>query len=239
MEDLTKELHPHASTEPAQVSQPAHYRFYHTRLWSLIRGEIEITIHKRSCIDCPGAEKDNQCRHNPPAAKGSMLVGASAMLDEFLSELQSYCREEKDLTERMRTLRFTRSGLITALFMRTPPGAEKKCGHHKACGTGARHFRLRIEDCRYGVGTPGTVCRRSRSRPQSQTIIAPYSETPQFGHNGYDGTSHGGATVRRHRQHYGQRSDDHRLCRHFRADFRFQLQRHLRPADRTVQTPAL
>ena len=154
MEDKTKE-HQSAPVEPTQTPEPAHHRFYQTELWRFLRGEIEVKINGWACIECRGAETDCQCRHNPPAAKGSMLVGAlSAILDEFLSELQSYCREEKDLIKRMRTLRFTRSGLITALFLRTPPGAEKKCGHLNARRTGARHFRLRIEDCRYGVGTP-------------------------------------------------------------------------------------
>lgn len=153
MEESTKEFHSRASAEPAQA--PAHQRFFHTQLWKMVHGDV---VDSQSCAECRGAETDCQCRHNPPAAKGSMLVGAlSAILDEFLSELQSYCREEKDLSERMRTLRFTRSGLITALFLRTPPGAEKKCGHLNARRTGARHFRLRIEDYRHGVGVPGVA----------------------------------------------------------------------------------
>ncbi len=124
MEDLTKEHHG-APVEPTQTAVPPHHRFYHTRLWSLIRGEFRLAINGWACAECRGAETDCQCQQNPPATSGSVLEGLSAILDEFLSELQSYCMEEKVLTERMRTLRFTRSGLITALFMRTPPGAEK------------------------------------------------------------------------------------------------------------------
>ncbi len=126
MEETTKELAPRASEEPMHVPTPARHRFYDTRLWGLIRGEIEMKINGWACIECRGVEKECQCRHSPPAANGSVSEGLSAILDEFLIELQSYCWEEKDLTERMRTLRFTRSELITALFMRTPPEAKKQ-----------------------------------------------------------------------------------------------------------------
>ena len=176
MEDLTKELHSHASAEPAQVSQPAHHRFYHTRLWSLIRGEIEITVHKRSRVDYRGVEKE--IRANPPVINGSVQESLVAIFDEFLIELRGYCRGEKDLTERIRTLRFTRSGLITALFLRTPPGAEKKCGYIKARRSCARHLRRRSGGYSYGVGR--AVCYRKQSRLQRE-MGGSWSKGKDFG----------------------------------------------------------
>ena len=55
-------------------------RFIHTRLWAMLMN--------------PKHEK-----------KGFAVV--DAVLSEFTVELQNYCRGEKDLAERTRTLRFT------------------------------------------------------------------------------------------------------------------------------------
>ena len=123
MEERTNELHSRASAEPSQNPVPAHHRFHHTRLWRIVHGETAIGL---SCEESRGAEGENQ-RSGPPAvgvstaANGSARMDIVAILDAFLNELQSYCRDEKDLPERMRTLRFTRIGLIAGLFMRTPP----------------------------------------------------------------------------------------------------------------------
>ncbi len=153
MEDLTKELHPHAPAEPTQTLESTHHRFYNTRLWRLIRGETETGtgVNGRTCADCRGVERENQNLIDPPTNDGSMLVGLTNVLEEFLIELRSYCLGEANLPERMRTLRFTRSGLITAMFARNPSGAGKKCGHLKARRTSPRRLRLRTEDHRHGA----------------------------------------------------------------------------------------
>jgi DNA repair ATPase RecN len=49
-------------------------------------------------------------------------------LSEFADELHDYCRREKDLAERTRTLRFARSELATAQGRIIHTGAGKKCG---------------------------------------------------------------------------------------------------------------
>lgn len=61
---------------------------------------------------------------NPDATAG--IAQADAVLDEFVQELTGYCRGEKDLAERTRTLRFTRCFLTTANG-RSHNGAGKKC----------------------------------------------------------------------------------------------------------------
>lgn len=160
MEDLTKEFHACAPEEPAQTPVPAHHRFHHTRLWNIVHGKAGSG---RPCEERRGAEEEEH-QTDPPATDGSARVDAVAILDDFLIELQSYCREEKDLPERMRTLRFTRSGLVSPLFMRTYPEAGKKCGHPCARRAGARHLRLRVEDNRYGTRTSGAVRRPVRPR---------------------------------------------------------------------------
>ncbi len=118
-EEITKEFHTLASAEPTQA--PAHHRFYHTRLWSIVHGEAAGV---QPCENRRGAE-DEENLTDPPAADGPARVDAVAILDDFLIELQSYCRDEKDLSERMRTLRFTRIGLIAGLFIHTPPETGK------------------------------------------------------------------------------------------------------------------
>ena len=55
------------------------------------------------------------------------FAAADAVLSEFTVELQNYCRGEKDLAERTRTLRFTRSELTTTPGM-DMHGAGKKYG---------------------------------------------------------------------------------------------------------------
>ena len=55
-----------------------------------------------------------------------MTVGFDAVLDEFVAELQSYCRDEKNIAERTRTLHYARSELMS--FMDThASGSKKKC----------------------------------------------------------------------------------------------------------------
>ena len=135
MGETAKELHRNAPAEPTQTSVPAHHRFYHTRLWRLIRGEITV-------IDAESRGEEDKTRTAQPAADGPVREELQIILDEFLNILTDYCRNEPSLTERYLTLRVTRSGLITDLFMRTPPGAEKKCGHLDARRTGTRHLRL-------------------------------------------------------------------------------------------------
>ena len=145
MGETAKELHRNAPAEPTQTAVPAHHRFYHTRLWQLIRGEITV-INAES----RGAEDGTQTAQ--PAADGPAREELQIILNEFLDILTDYCRNEPSLKERFLTLRVTRSGLITDMLMRTPPGAEKKCGHLDARRTGARCFRRRIGGYPRGFG---------------------------------------------------------------------------------------
>ena len=111
MEDLTKEYHACASAKSTQA--PAHHRIYHTRLWKIVHGEA---VDGLPCEERRGAEEEHH-------------IDSSNMLDEILIELQEYCRKERNLAERLRTLRFTRSGFITAVHNRAYIGAGEKCGY--------------------------------------------------------------------------------------------------------------
>ncbi len=134
-EEITKEFHTLASAEPTQA--PAHHRFYHTRLWSIVHGEAAGV---QPCENRRGAEENNQT--DRPAADGSGQAHTGIVLDEFLVELQTYCGQEKDLLQRMRTLRFTRSCLAAAIHQREHHGAGKKCGHGVPLPHGPRCARL-------------------------------------------------------------------------------------------------
>jgi hypothetical protein len=127
-ESTTKEFSPRASAEPTQVSPIAHHhRFAHTKLWALLH-DRQVPESDCVCTYCRGAAENSEIDHEQVADR---LTQADwwTILDEFLIELHTYCRGESDLAERMRTLRFIRSGLIKALFLRKPPEAGKKCGH--------------------------------------------------------------------------------------------------------------
>ena len=133
MEDKTKE-HRNAPAEPRQESVPMYHRFAHTRLWTLLHSRPQ---NGNGHTDSRGeAMKDEQPTdaHTPE--------DLWAILDEFLMEIQHYCRKETRLAERMRTLRGTRRRLATALYMWTPTEAGEKCGHFRAYRTGSRRLRL-------------------------------------------------------------------------------------------------
>jgi hypothetical protein len=64
-----------------------------------------------------------------PATTG----GLKAAISDFVSRVQEYSREEHDLPERIRTLRFARAELSSAQSVLSV-GAEKKCAdprHHR------------------------------------------------------------------------------------------------------------
>ncbi|GHV05208.1 hypothetical protein FACS189416_4580 [Bacteroidia bacterium] len=73
-------------------------------------------------------------------------------LGEFADELQSYCRQEKDLAERTRTLRFARSELAVAQE-RIHTGAGKKCAVAGYCNPSYWVNRLRTGNRQNGTGT--------------------------------------------------------------------------------------
>ena len=122
MEETTKEFHRSASEDPTQTSVPAHHRFYHTRLWQLIRGEIELSANGQVGSEHSGTEDETLADQ---FATDPVREELQAILDEFLVVLTDYCRNETNPKERLLTLRVTRSELIAALLMRTPPGTEK------------------------------------------------------------------------------------------------------------------
>jgi hypothetical protein len=74
-------------------------KFNHTRLWALL------------CSSKQGTSES---------------LDVDAALDEFAIELHSYCRQEKNLAERTRTLRYAHSELVAAREQ-FHTGAEKKC----------------------------------------------------------------------------------------------------------------
>jgi len=63
---------------------------------------------------------------NPNDANTSFVqMNPEVVLDDFTTELQGYCREEKDFAERIRTLRFACNEL-TSVLERPYNGSEKK-----------------------------------------------------------------------------------------------------------------
>jgi hypothetical protein len=54
-------------------------------------------------------------------------IQPDAVPDEFIAEIQEYCRQEKDLAERTRTLRFARSELAAMQGQIIHTGTGKKC----------------------------------------------------------------------------------------------------------------
>ena len=94
---------------------------------------------------------------NPETAPSGTEEPAAA-LDEFADELHDYCRREKDLAERTRTLRFAQSELTVAQE-HIHTGAGKKCGNTvNYCTSRFAHW-LRTGHCQNGIRTPGTVYR--------------------------------------------------------------------------------
>jgi hypothetical protein len=126
MEDLTKELSPRASAEPAQApTASVRHRLFQTRLWKIVHGEVGYGL---PCVNNRGAEEING-NSLLTVADGSAQVDTHTIIGEFLNELQRYCRKEKKLAERMRILRVTRSGLITTAHKGAYLEAGEKCGH--------------------------------------------------------------------------------------------------------------
>ena len=80
------------------------------------------------------------------------------VLSGFADELHDYCRREKDLAERTRTLRFAQSELTVAQE-HIHTGAGKKCGNTVNYCPAHRVNRLRTGHRSNGIGTPGTVYR--------------------------------------------------------------------------------
>jgi len=152
-EETITEFHPRASAESAQVPAtataqlPPHHRLYRTRLWQIIHAGVGIRC---SCESCWGTEDEKQI--STPVADGSERVDVPAVLDEFLFVLTDYCRNEPSLTERLRTLRVARSGIVTAARIRERPGAEKKCTRRLSRGYGCGCHRHRIADYRHRIG---------------------------------------------------------------------------------------
>lgn len=195
-EEVATEHVSRASTQSAQAFALPHHRFAHTRLWVLLHEQGD-TDGEQACTECRGAVQSEET--NPEQATDRLTIhNAGSILEEFLIELRNYCCEEPDLAERMRTLRFTRSGLITALFLRRPPEAGKKCGHLKARRTGVRTVRLRIEHRKNGVGTPGEPHCNLLPCPQ-KAISVSRTQIPQSGHDGYDRNPYRSSSVGRYR----------------------------------------
>ena len=97
---------------------------------------------------------------NPETAPSGTEEPAAA-LDEFADELHDYCRREKDLAERTRTLRFAQSELTVAQE-HIHTGAGKKCGNTvNYCTSRFAHW-LRTGHCQDGTRTPGTVCKNGQ-----------------------------------------------------------------------------
>ncbi len=107
--------------------------FDRTELWSLLR-------HPDTCV----------------------IIDADVALHEFATELHSYCRAERDLAQRTRTLRFTRSGLTLS---------HHEAGEKSRCPTPGRKSRrpdrLRAGDRPHGARPPGTI--RASNHLQADT----------------------------------------------------------------------
>ena len=87
---------------------------------------------------------------------GSGVIDINVALGEFTSELHGYCRGEKDLSERMRTLRVARSGLVATAQKRERHEAGEKwaspCRRQPCDSTSVRPHRLRTGNHSYGAG---------------------------------------------------------------------------------------
>ncbi len=87
----------------------------------------------------------------PCTVAGVVTAESDAVLDEFTLELHEYCRQEKDLSTRIRTLRFARTELSMAQERRQN-GEGGKClyaGGYTPC---YRVDRMRTGYYRQGDG---------------------------------------------------------------------------------------
>lgn len=111
---------------------------------------------------------------NPSQA---LTTKINTVLGDFFDELYAYCREEKNIAERTRSLNYARSELTA--FMENPScGSKKKCAPSQDNKEGVGRYRLRNGYRQDGSGTSGTIYRFSRR---------PAAACPMEWH--YDGTS--------------------------------------------------
>lgn len=84
-------------------------------------------------------------------------VELQAALDIFITDLHSYCRSEKNMAERTRTLNYARHELVVAAEESRIPDSGEKCTFAQNTASCSLFHRMRDAHYYDGIGASGAL----------------------------------------------------------------------------------